>query len=53
MTTHLQCKIKGKCLIGFRHVVIFHGNEDGLTGFGGQQEGCSVDGFKVPCVYSL
>lgn len=50
---YLYCKVEGKCLISFRQVIIFHSNEDGLSGLSGQQKGCSINSLKVPCVCSL
>lgn len=50
---YLQCKVEGKSFIGFRQVVILHSNEDGFTGFSGQQKGCSIYRLKVACVDSL
>lgn len=53
MCLYLQCQVEGKRLIGFRQVIVFHSDEDGLVGLRGQQEGCSINGFKVPRVDSL
>lgn len=50
---YLQHEVERELLVSFRQVVIFHGNEDGLTGLSGQQEGCSINGFKVPGVGSF
>lgn len=50
---HLQPEAEGERLICFGQIIVFHSDEDGFSGFGGQQEGSGVDGFEVPGVLSL